>query len=447
MCNAMNVQILRRDAYDIFCAGLKAVDPAEAVRRFVSLEKTTLRIGQTHYNLQSIERLYVIGAGKAAASMAKAVEEILADHIAEGLLIVKYGHVLETQKIVLHEAGHPVPDEAGLAGTRRILRMLEPLTQKDLVLCLLSGGGSALLTAPADGITLADKQQVTRQLLQCGATIGQINAIRKHLSAVKGGQLARIAYPAAVSSLIVSDVIGDPLDVIASGPTVADESTFDDCMAVLKKYKLTETIPPAVMNRIYQGVKGLLAETPKPDDPVLSGTQNLIIASNSLALDASAQKAKELGYNTRILSTTVDGPTRLAALAHTALLKKILGSEKPVSIPTCILSGGETTVIVRGNGLGGRNQEFVLAAAMEIEGLDNTVVFSAGTDGTDGPTDAAGAVADGKTTARARAKQMNPNAYLENNDSYHFFESLGDLIKTGPTHTNVMDLHLLLAAD
>jgi hydroxypyruvate reductase len=352
--------------------------------------------------------------------------------------------LLPTNTITLHEAGHPVPDEAGVAGTDRIVRLLESSTEHDLVICLISGGGSALLPAPAEGITLQQKQEVTKLLLNCGATINEINTIRKHISAIKGGQLARIAYPSTLVTLILSDVIGDPLDVIASGPTVPDSQTFSDCMNVLNMYDIADKIPKPILNRIQKGIHGEILDTPKEGDPVFEHTQNLVIASNALAAYAASQKAKGLNYNTMILSTFVEGETKEVAKVHTAIIKEILHSGTPLPSPACLITGGETTVTIRGKGLGGRNQEFVLAAAYEIDGMENVVVFSAGTDGTDGPTDAAGAIADGLTIHRAREKALDPIEYLNNNDSYHFFEPLDDLIKTGPTNTNVMDLRILL---
>ena len=417
----MDSGIMRQQAIEIFYAGLQAADPEDAVRRYVHLEGDLLHISNSCYNLSSYQHIYVVGGGKAGAPMAKAIEDILGDRITQGMINVKYKHVLPTRKITIHEAGHPVPDEAGVAGTQGIVRLLESSTEKDLVICLISGGGSALLPAPAEGITLQQKQEVTKLLLNCGATINEINTIRKHISAIKGGQLARIAYPSMLVTLMLSDVIGDPLDVIASGPTVPDSQTFNECMTILKKYELVDNIPKPILTRIQQGMQGEILDTPKEGDPVFEHTQNLVIASNALAARAAAQKARDLGYNTMILSTFVEGETKEVAKVHTAMIKEILNSGTPLPSPACLITGGETTVTIRGQGLGGRNQEFVLAAACEIDGMENVVVFSAGTDGTDGPTDAAGAVADGSTIRRAREKMCDPLEYLNNNDSYHFY--------------------------
>jgi hydroxypyruvate reductase len=424
---------------------LQAVNPIDAIRQHVRWEEgDMLRVGCAQYEIKSYQHIYVVGAGKAGASMAQAVEELLGSHLTRGIVNVKYAHLALTRTIELHEAAHPVPDEAGVRGTQRIIDLLESATDRDLVLCLISGGGSALLTAPAPGISLQHIQAVTTLLLQCGAPIEEINTIRKHLSAVKGGQLARIAAPTTLITLILSDVIGDPLDMIASGPTVPDPRTFQDCMAILRKYDLVHKLPQPVLEHMQQGVEGVIAETPKTGDPAFEKTQNLIIASNTLAAEAAAQKARELRYNTLILSTVIEGETRDVAKVHTAIAKEILHSGNPLAPPACLISGGETTVTIRGEGLGGRNQEFVLAAADEIQGRERIVVLSAGTDGTDGPTDAAGAIADDMTVSRATQQQLELADYLNNNDSYHFFEALGDLIKTGPTNTNVMDLRIVL---
>ena len=441
----MSVERLRQDAHALFQAGLVAVDPMEAIKRHVSLEGSLLRVGDRQYDLDGFEKIFVVGAGKAGASMSQAIEERLPGRIRAGIVVVKHDHLLPTRTIELVEAAHPVPDEAGRAGARRITELVTAATHNDLVICLISGGGSALLPAPAPGITLAQKQQMTEQLLASGATINQINAIRKHISTIKGGQLARSVSPATLITLILSDVIGDPLDAIASGPTVPDSNSFRDCCHILDTLGLKERIPASILTRLQQGANGQVAETPKPGDPLFDKTQNLVIASNALALQAAATEARRLKYNTMILSSFIEGETREVAKVHSAILKEILNSGAPLPPPACVLSGGETTVTIQGDGLGGRNQEFVLAAAMEIEDMDNVVCFSAGTDGTDGPTDAAGAIADGATVSRAQAISLDPQTALRNNDSYHFFDPLGDLLRTGPTNTNVMDLRIMLA--
>lgn len=442
----MKLEKLREDALAIFKAGLKAVDPAIALKRHVKLQNDMLIVGNRHYDLSSYEGIYVIGAGKASAAMAQPIEELLEGRIRSGFINVKYGHTLPLNIIQVKEAGHPVPDEAGLFGTKKIVELLSQTGEKDLVLFLISGGGSALLPYPVQGLTLEDKQQMTKRLLEVGATIHEINALRKHVSRVKGGRLAKLAYPSALISLILSDVIGDNLDSIASGPTVPDESTFGDCLNILEKYDLRDKISPAVLEFLEEGAQGRHEETPKADDPVFERTQNVVIGSNILAVKAAQKKAEDLKYNTLILSTLIMGETKDVAKFHAAIAKEILNTGNPLQKPACIISGGETTVTIRGKGLGGRNQEFALAAAIEIDGWDEVVILSGGTDGTDGPTDAAGAIADGTTLSRAKALKLNAEAYLRENDSYHFFQPLADLIITGPTYTNVMDLRLVMVA-
>lgn len=426
-------RLLRTHARAIFRASLLAANPEAAVER--ALQKLPL---------DRYQRILVVGAGKASAAMARASERVLGRRVTMGLINTKDGHLAPLKRIALNECSHPVPDARGVDGARRIIEMLQGTTSADLVLCLISGGGSALLPAPAEGITLEQKQETTRLLLACGATIHEINAVRKHLSAIKGGQLARLAAPASVVALLLSDVIGDPLDVIGSGPTAPDASTFGSAWAVVEKYGLTRSIPAEVRERLESGVAGTTPETPKAGDACFRRVKNVIVGSNRLAVQAAAAKATELGYRPMVLSTTIDGETREIAAMHCAIAREVLDSGRPAKPPLCLISGGETTVTIRGDGLGGRNQEFALAAAMQIQGMPGVLAFSAGTDGSDGPTDAAGAMADGATTERAAALGLNAAALLANNDSYRFFAPLGDLVKTGPTGTNVMDVRLML---
>jgi glycerate 2-kinase len=420
---------LRRHALAIFRAALAAADPAGAVERHLS-----------KWEASRFRNIYVIGAGKAGASMAQAAERVLGRRITGGLINVKYGHVARLRRIELNECGHPVPDERGVAGAARIAQIAADAQKDDAVVCLISGGGSALMPLPAAPITLEEKQSVTRLLLACGANIHEINAIRKHISSIKGGQLARLAAPAAVEALLLSDVIGDDLDVIGSGPTAPDASTFGGAAGILEKYGIYGKAPSSVRERIEQGMRGEIAETPKPADPIFRRVRNTVVGSNRLALGAAERRARELGYRTLVLASEIQGETREIARMHAAIAREVVLAGKPVKAPACIITGGETTVTLKGGGLGGRNQEFVLAAAMDVAGLTNVVVFSAGTDGSDGPTDAAGAVADGDTVRR------NPEArqFLEDNNSYRYFESLGDLVITGPTNTNVMDVRIIL---
>ena len=431
----------RERALTVLSAALEAVDPVNAVKRQVSLSSDeTLRIGQRSYDLGRYRSIYVIGGGKAGGSMAQAVEEILGQRVTAGLINVKYGYGAETEIIHLNEAGHPLPDAAGMAGTKQMAELARQATDEDLVLCLISGGGSALMTLPVEGITLADMKSLTDAFLRCGATINEINTVRKHLSQTKGGNLARLAYPAEIVSLILSDVVGNPLDVIASGPTVADTTTFADAYGVIEKYSLLEELPSPIVERLRRGTEGLIPETPKEGAEAFTRTHNLIIASNEVAAEAAIAKAGELGFHTLLLSTFVEGEAREVAKVFAAVAKEILHSGRPVSRPACVVAGGETTVTIRGKGLGGRNQEIALSAALEIAGLEEVMIISLASDGTDGPTDAAGAIADGSTLRRAQDVGLSATRYLADNDSYHFFQQLGDLLITGPTNTNVNDL-------
>jgi hydroxypyruvate reductase len=426
-------KLLRRHALSIFRAAVAAADPRRTVRE-------TLRPA----GLSRFRRIFVVGAGKASAAMAQAAEQALGRRITGGWINTKDGHGAPLARITVHEASHPVPDARGVEGARRIAEIAAQAGEGDLLLCLISGGGSALLPLPMPPVTLEDKQETTRLLLACGATIHEINAVRKHLSAIKGGRLARLAWPAHVLSLLLSDVIGDPLDVIASGPTAPDTSTFASAWAVVEKYGLAGKIPAAARELLQQGLAGKVEETPKPDDPCFRRVTNRIVGSNRLAVDAAARKARELGYRPLVLSTTIEGETRDIAAMHAAIAREIVAAGRPARPPVCVISGGETTVTLRGGGLGGRNQEFALAAAIALEGVPGVLVFSAGTDGTDGPTPAAGAMADGATVSRAAALGLDARRMLAANDSYHFFEPLGDLVVTGPTGTNVMDVRLML---
>jgi glycerate 2-kinase len=436
---------LRQQALDIFHAALAAADPAAAMLQHVRVRGGALLAGGTRYPLGGIRKIHVVGAGKAGAAMAQAIEKLPLPPALRGesLVSVKYGHGAKLEWIALNECGHPVPDENGVRGAQRIAEIATAAGADDLVICLISGGASALLPLPAPPVTLEEKQAVTKLLLASGATIHEINAVRKHISRIKGGQLARMAYPARVLAPILSDVIGDDPDVIGSGITAPDASTFVRARKVLETYGILEAAPASIRQRIEKGVRGKIRETPKPGDPVFARVENLIVGSNGLAVEAAAARARELGFRTMILSTLVEGETREIARMHAAIAKEIARYGRPLRRPACLISGGETTVTLRGNGQGGRNQEFALAAAIGIAGLDRTVVLSGGTDGTDGPTDAAGAIADGHTLERARDAER----YLAANDSYRFFEKLGDLLITGPTGTNVMDVHVILLGD
>lgn len=434
----------REKVMAIFQAGLQAVAPGAAIKKFCQLNENIFNVDGALYDLNQFEKIFVLGAGKAGASMARALEDILGDRISAGLITVKYEHIETLTRIKLQEAGHPVPDENGIIGAQAIYQLAASADEKTLVICLISGGGSALMPLPVNGISLQDKQETTKVLLACGATIHEINAIRKHLSVIKGGGLAKAVYPATLITLILSDVVGDDLDSIASGPCVPDSRTFADCRAILEKYSIESEIPSTVVSYIDAGIAGRVPETPKSGQVFFTKTQNVIVASNFNALLAAKKKADELGFNSLLLSSMLEGETRDVAGNHIAIAREIRKHGYPLETPACLLSGGETTVRIKGTGKGGRNQEFVLAAAIKMSGMDNLVVLSAGTDGNDGPTDAAGAIADSSTFRCAVDLGLDPSLYLNNNDSYHFFDQLGDLYKTGPTNTNVMDLRIIL---
>ena len=435
---------MRQDAATIFNSALSAVNAFSAVKNHCHIDNGTFYIGHTPFNLNQYNNIYIIGAGKASAHMGAAMEEILSAKITGGIINVKYNHTVALNKIKLVEAGHPIPDENGRAGALQILSLAEKAKKNDLIICLISGGGSALLPLPVLPLTLKDKQKTIRTLLSCGATINEINALRKHMSLIKGGHLAEKAWPATLITLIISDVVGNPLDVIASGPTVGDPSTFRDCMNILRHYDISGRIPTSVVQYFKKGINENINDTPSPGDRIFSKTFNFIIGSNIEALTAASKMSKSLGYNTLILSSMIEGDPRQAAHMHSAIAKEIRKTKNPVPPPACILSGGETTVILTGKGKGGRNQEFALTAALDIADDDRIVFLSGGTDGTDGPTDAAGAVVDTCTIEKAKASGLNPAFFLENNDSYHFFKKTGDLLMTGATGTNVMDLRIVL---
>lgn len=439
-----HIRRMRKDARSIFLSGIQAVQGQEAVLRHCRRDGDRLQTADLTVDLGGIGSIVVVGAGKAAASMATAIEILMGDRISEGVIAVPYGHREPLARIRQMEAGHPIPDENGVAAARAILETVTRAKEADLVICLLSGGGSALMPLPAEGIRLLDKQETGRLLIRSGASIHEINTVRKHLSAIKGGRLAQAAFPARMLTLIVSDVVGDDLDVIASGPTVADRSTYGDARRVVENYDLLDKLPGAVVEHIGAGCKGLAPETPKPGEPWFERVDTRIVASNIEALLAAEAKARQKGYRTLILSSRFSGDTGASAAFHLAILQEMISSGKPIPPPACILSGGETTVVVRGAGLGGRNQEFVLHSVGRLPEDRPIVWFSAGTDGRDGPTDAAGAMADSTSLERARRLDLDPEAYLAENDSYSFFSRLGDGVITGTTGTNVMDLRIIL---
>ena len=424
----------------IFSAALRAVDPFEAVLR----QADQIR---SRFTAEGCNRLLVLGFGKAAVPMAAAVEAALADLAPEGVVVTKEGFAQpgKLRRIQVREAAHPIPDDRGEAATAEIIRVAKAADERTLAVVLISGGGSALLVAPAAGLTLTDKQETTSLLLRAGADIQELNAVRKHLSRVKGGQLTEFLSPAPAFSLILSDVLGDRLDVIASGPTTPDGSTFADAVVIIEKYRLIERVPCRVLSHLQRGAAGAVPETPKEVSRVFASGESVIIANLDRAIAAARRKAEQRGFRTVVLPEPVTGEAREAGknLARRALA---LQAARQDSMPLCLISGGETTVTVRGNGRGGRNMELALAFAREIEGVAGVTLLSAGTDGNDGPTDAAGAIVDGTTIARGCRAGSDPDRALADNDSWNFFQRAGGLCITGPTGTNVMDLQLIIVA-
>ena len=450
-----------RDLESIFRAGVERVNPGALISAGLRLEGSKLNVqsesASLTIDLGQFERILVLGAGKASAAMAAGLEQVLGERIHEGVVVVKYGHTEELKRIRLIEAGHPVPDEQGVRGAEAVAALARRADEKTLVVNLISGGGSAILPAPfqakgASGtlsLSLQDKRTATQVLLACGATIQEFNCIRKHISALKGGRLAELLYPARSLNLILSDVVGDRLDTIASGLTVADETTFAQALAIVENYGIEEKLPAAVVDLLRRGAAGEFPETPKPGDPVFASVSNVLLGTNYTALSAAAAKADQLGYAPVVLSSRVVGEAREVARVLAAIALDTSAKGLMTKKPACLLCGGETTVTLRGEGLGGRNQELALSFLQEIGAAGAAAVkglyfLSAATDGNDGPTDAAGAFASADILERARKQQMSIPGYLARNDSYHFYEAVGGLLKTGPTNTNVCDLQICL---
>ena len=429
----------RERVVDIFDAALAAVDPYRAVMA----QNEAILDG---YEKGGFTGLYVIGFGKAAPAMVRAVLDLAGDKVSDGIAITKYGHWLNRrhEPVRAYEAGHPIPDENGVRATIEATTLARRLDERSLLVCLISGGGSALLVAPAPGILLAEKKRTIDLLLHVGADIYEINAVRKHISAVKGGRLAQIAYPAAVESFVLSDVIGDRLDVIASGPTTPDMTTYVDALGVIEKYRLQNEVPRSIFDYLAKGKEGRIPETMKTGDPIFTRVKNTVVAGNQHAIEGARKRCEQLGLDALVINRAIRGEAKDAGrwLANTAreMIEKRKGAERSL----CLISGGETTVTVRGRGMGGRNTELALAAAIEIEGIEGITLLSAGTDGTDGPTDATGAVIDGHSIAKGRAAGIEPGASLLANDSYTFLKANGDLLVTGPTGTNVMDVQVII---
>ena len=424
-------------------AGVRSVLPEKLITGLMSLQGSLLVIDEHKLELGSIRNIYVIGAGKASAAMGHYVETILGNRIAGGYIVVKYGYSCKLKRIIVTEAGHPVPDSNGFKSTEEIIRISAKASEHDLVICLLSGGGSALMADLPEGLLPEELYIVNNLLIRCGATINEINCVRKHLSRVKGGQLTRIVNPAQLITIIISDVVGNPLEVIASGPTIPDPSTFSDALKIVEKYNLANDITSGVMNYLKDGSLGNHPETPKPGDPIFSGTLNILAGTNQIALNASKIQASVLGFKTYIIDAELHGDVEniCESVLNTAMSFK---NNNEIPKPVCLLYGGETTIKVDGEGTGGRNQHLALSAAIRLRDIPFITLFSAGTDGSDGPTDAAGAVVDSETVRRALSLNEDPEKYIYEYNSYNFFKRVGGHIMTGPTFTNVMDMLIIL---
>lgn len=428
----------------ILASALNAVDPSLSVKRVMSRQGENLKIAGNIYNLTQYKRVLIAGFGKASEAMGEAAAEILGNYLSEGILITKGPPTQHLRGISVFEGAHPVPDQRSIDGAQKIVDLLSTTIVEDLVICLISGGGSALLTLPVSGIALDDIQEMTQIMLDCGATINQINCLRKHLSQVKGGQLARLTRAGQIATLILSDVIGDPLDVIASGPMVPDPTTYSDAINILEKLSIINDVPESIVNHLKIGQEGKIQDTPKSDNFNFDHVHNAIIGNNYQASSAAIKQAHKEGFSPILLTTSLQGEARTAGKILASIIKQVASTGEPVSRPACIVVGGETTVTIRGQGLGGRNQELALAAVEDLSGIENVMMVSLATDGDDGPTDAAGAVVTGETLVRARMLGQDPSKHLANNSSYRFFDVLGDLLKPGLTGTNVNDLVFLI---
>jgi len=433
----------REIAEKIFMAGVRSVLPEKLITGIMNLEGSILTVSDHKIQLDSTKNIYIIGAGKASAAMGHYVESILGNWITGGHIVVKYGYSCKLKRIKVTEAGHPIPDASGFKAAEEIIRISSQAAEDDLVICLISGGASALLSDLPQGILPEELYIVNNLLIRCGATINEINCVRKHLSLIKGGQLARIIRPAQLVTVILSDVTGNPLEVIGSGPTVPDSSTFNDALKVIEKHNLTTDITSGVLNYLKDGASGIHAETPKPGDPLFEGTINIMAGTNQIALKAAKNEAVSLGFKSYIIDSELNGDVESVceSVLSTALSFR---KNNDIQKPACLLYGGEPTIKISGNGRGGRNQHLALSAAIRLRNTPGITLLSAGTDGTDGPTEAAGAVADSETVMRAISLNEDPENYLCEFNSYSFFKRVGGLIVTGPTFTNVMDLVVVL---
>ena len=424
-------------------AGLEAANPTLAMKKILSVEGSTLRVGEREYDLNTFDRIMCVGAGKASVEMALALEHILGSRIFGGCLAIKNIPEYQPQKIQLFKTSHPIPNTRSVQASKQILSLAQSLTQRGLLFVLVSGGASSLIAAPASGLSLNDKKLTTSLLLRCGATIQDINTVRKHLSAIKGGQLAA-STPATIITLVLSDVLGDDLATIGSGPTVADPTTFQDAQEVLRRFHLLDHVPVAVKNHLEKGIHQHIPETPKIQDVNVSRVHHQLIGNNQLSVEGVVKQAENEGMHSMVITTTLEGEAREAGTIFGTIAKEIQASGHPIPRPACLVWGGEPTVTVKGTGRGGRAQELVLAAAIQIAGLKKSYVAGFGTDGNDGPTEVAGAMADGRTVERAKKLHLDPQQVLSKNDSYKFFKKVGGHIRTGTTGTNVNDVYIQL---
>lgn len=430
----------------LFSAAVDAVAPCRLITRVAKVDKGHLLVQEQKEDSRTLifpltGRIFVIGAGKGAGFLAHGIETLLGKHLTGGIVVIPAGQTIELEQLTIVNGEHPLPGRGSLRGAEEIFELLAKTQASDLICCCLTGGASSLLASPVVGISLEDKLLVNQLLLSCGADIHEVNTVRKHLSRVKGGGLARWSFPATMVGFILSDVIDDDLSTIGSGPTVPDPSTFHDAWKVLERYILLDQVPSSVLAYLSAGRNGALSETPKPGDEVFTRTHNVLIGSNRLALEAAAAVARNSGFTPQVALMPLSGDTSEAARRFAYILRSILAT---ICEPTCVLAGGETTVRVTGQGKGGRNQEFALVVAQELAGEESWALLSAGTDGIDGPTNAAGAFVDGRSVARAEQKGLDPSDFLRENDTYTFFAALGDLFTPGPTGTNVMDVKIAL---
>ncbi|NIP66642.1 DUF4147 domain-containing protein [Candidatus Bathyarchaeota archaeon] len=438
----------RRYILEAFETALAAVDPQRILRSELILENSMLMIKNASFDLDSFENTFVVGAGKAVGFMAKALEELLLNRITAGIVVVPHG----TQSYGLHkmrivEASHPLPDESSGEAAASVMDITERVGNEDLVICLISGGGSSLLCSPPKGITISEKRELTSKLLRSGATIEEINAVRKHLSQIKGGRLARKCYPATILNLVISDVMGDRLDTIASGPTSPDPTTFKDAIGVIKNYKLWRKTPTSIRSFLSDGKDGLVDENPKPGEEVFGRVHSFVLANNRTACLAACRELKKRGVNTLLLTSQIEGEARYVGSILAAIAQEIVSSDHPIPTPAAVVVGGETSVTVTGKGRGGRNQEIALSASLKLQHSKRVVIGSINTDGIDGVAPAAGAVADCRTIQRARKQGLSGRDFLQENNSYEFFSRLGDAIVTGATETNVNDISIVLVLE